>query len=89
MRRRAKRIVVTVVVVLGLLVVGVVVAGVAIVGGPRNAMGMLRYDSRAEGSFRVGDRAPDVELLSLDGSVAHLRDRFGARPTVLIFGSFT
>jgi hypothetical protein len=66
------------------------VAGAAVVAiGPRNLIGMLRYDQRAEGAFKVGDRAPDVELLALDGAKVHLKDRFGAKPTVLIFGSFT
>jgi hypothetical protein len=65
-----------------------VAAGVAIIG-PRNIIGMLRYDIRSEGSLKVGDRAPDVDLLALDGSHVHLKDRFGARPTVMIFGSFT
>lgn len=57
--------------------------------GPRNAWGMLRYDQRQEGSLRVGDRAPDVALTALDGSPVRLHDRIGARPLVLIFGSYT
>jgi hypothetical protein len=57
--------------------------------GPRNLAGMLRYDSRREGDYKVGDRAPDVGLLSVDGAPVHLQDRLGSRPTVLIFGSFT
>ena len=58
--------------------------------GPRNIIGMLRYDQRREGDLRPGDAAPDVALVGLDGSSpAHLRDHLGARPLVLIFGSFT
>jgi len=60
------------------------------VGGPRNLIGMLRYDQRHEGSLRVGDRAPDVGLLALDGTTpVRLSDRLAGKPTVLIFGSFT
>jgi hypothetical protein len=65
-----------------------IVAAVAMIG-PRNLIGMLRYDIRAEGTLKVGERAPDVELVTLEGARVHLRDRLGARPVVLIFGSFT
>jgi hypothetical protein len=65
-----------------------VIAGVAYIG-PRNVVGMLRYDIRSEGTFTVGDRAPDVALLSLDNTQVHLGQRFGERPVVLVFGSFT
>ena len=57
--------------------------------GPRNVIGMLRYDIRAEGTLKVGDAAPDVELLTLEGARVHLKDRLGERPAVLVFGSFT
>jgi len=56
---------------------------------PSNLVGMLRYDTRREGDYKVGDRAPDVALLSLDGAPVHLEARLGSRPTVLVFGSFT
>ena len=60
------------------------------VGGPRNLIGMLRYDQREEGTLRVGDRAPDVGLVALDGSTpVRLASELGGKPTVLIFGSFT
>ena len=60
------------------------------VGGPRNLIGMLRYDQREEGTLKVGDRAPDVSLVSLDGKTpVKLADQLGGKPTVLIFGSFT
>ena len=60
------------------------------VGGPRNLIGMLRYDQREEGTLKVGDRAPDVRLVSLDGKTpVKLADQLGGKPTVLIFGSFT
>ena len=60
------------------------------IGGPRNLIGMLRYDQRQEGALKVGDRAPDVGLLALDGATpVRLADRLAGKPTVLIFGSFT
>jgi len=58
--------------------------------GPRNVLGMIRYDQRREGALRVGDRAPDLALLELDGTQAvPLAQQLGGRPTVLVFGSFT
>ena len=57
--------------------------------GPRNVIGMLRYDQREEGTLKVGDPAPDVVLAALDGGKVRLRDRLGAKPVVLIFGSYT
>ena len=60
------------------------------VGGPRNLIGMLRYDQREEGKLQIGDRAPDVGLIALDGTTpVKLSEHLGGRPTVLIFGSFT
>ncbi|HEX4438588.1 MAG TPA: hypothetical protein VH854_00865 [Thermoanaerobaculia bacterium] len=60
------------------------------IGGPRNLIGMLRYDQREEGTLKVGDRAPDVGLIGLDGTTpVKLSEQLGGRPTVLIFGSFT
>ena len=58
--------------------------------GPRNVIGMLRYDQRRDGDLKVGDRAPDAMLISLDGKGRQaLLDRAATKPTVLIFGSFT
>lgn len=79
-------------ILIGLGVVAVLALGgfTYVVGGPRNLIGMLRYDQRQEGSLRVGDRAPDVGLLALDGTTpVRLADRLAGKPTVLIFGSFT
>jgi len=69
-----------------LLAAAVVVAKI----GPRNIIGMIRYDQRRDGDLKVGDRAPDALLVGLDGkrNVSLLRDR-GGKPMVLIFGSFT
>jgi hypothetical protein len=79
--------------------IGIAVAALAVlavcaftymVGGPRNLIGMLRYDQREEGTLKVGDRAPDVALLALDGKTpVRLSSEIGGKPTVLVFGSFT
>jgi hypothetical protein len=74
---------------IGVLVVAGAAAAVAMIG-PRNVIGMLRYDQRQEGALKVGDPAPDVVLTALDGSTqVHLHDRIGPRPVVLILGSYT
>ena len=58
--------------------------------GPRNIVGMLRYDTRREGSLRVGDRAPDGLLRLPDGSgTTRISEHIGGKPLVLVFGSFT
>jgi hypothetical protein len=58
--------------------------------GPRNIIGMLRYDQRRDGKLQVGDPAPDVVLAKLDGSgEAHLSEHIGGKPLVIVFGSFT
>jgi hypothetical protein len=73
------------------LVVLVVAAGGYFVYrmGPSNVWGMLRYDQREEGALKVGDPAPDVTLVALDGTEVRLHERLGAKPAVLIFGSYT
>jgi hypothetical protein len=61
-------------------------------GSPKDVYGMVRYalPHMHRGTLRVGSDAPDVRLLGLDGaSHFHLRERIGARPLVLVFGSFT
>jgi hypothetical protein len=61
-------------------------------GSPKDAYGMVRYalPHMHRGTLRVGSNAPDVRLVALDGSDHfHLRERIGARPLVLVFGSFT
>jgi hypothetical protein len=58
--------------------------------GPSNLWGMLRYDQREEGTLVVGDVAPDVALVGLDGtSRVNLHERLEGKPLVLVFGSFT
>jgi hypothetical protein len=63
--------------------------GLALWIGPRNVVGILRYDQRREGDLCVGDPAPDVALTGLDGSDVRLSALIGPRPLVLVFGSFT
>lgn len=61
-------------------------------GSPRDAYGMLRYalPHMHRGTLKVGDDAPDARLLDLDGANHfHIRERTGARPLVVIFGSYT
>lgn|GEM_PF-1086062 len=61
-------------------------------GGPRDVYDFLRYalPHWREGSVRLGDRAPDARLVSLDGKTSfYLHDFIGKRPLVLIFGSYT
>ena len=76
-------------VVLAIAALVVVAAGVVVAKiGPRNVIGMLRYDQRREGDLKVGDRAPAAMLVALDGATRQPLLESG-RPTVLIFGSFT
>ena len=50
---------------LGVLLAAGVAVGAYI--GPRNVIGMIRYDQRDEGRLSPGDKAPDVELIGLSG----------------------
>ncbi|MFQ5816939.1 MAG: hypothetical protein ACE5H2_03145 [Terriglobia bacterium] len=59
---------------------------------PDQAYGLLRYGlpQTRQGELQVGARAPDVELVSLDGeSRFRLHEKIGSKPLVLIFGSYT
>jgi len=61
-------------------------------GSPRDAYGMVRYalPHMHRGNLKVGDDAPDARLVALDGANHfHIRERTGARPLVVIFGSYT
>ncbi len=63
-----------------------------LMGGPRNVYGVVRFafPHMSQGTLRIGDLAPDVELAALDGrSSFHLRERIGRKPLVIIFGSYT
>jgi hypothetical protein len=74
------------------LIVAVVIGLSVMAGGIRGAYGMVRYalPHMHRGTLRVGDIAPDASLLALDGSSRfNIRERTGARPLVIVFGSYT
>ncbi len=75
----------------GLLVVLLLVGGVYLMGGPRFVIGIMTYGRQArEGDLKVGDPAPVVSLVALDGSTRQgLNEWIGEKPLVLVFGSFT
>ena len=76
---------------LGLAILVVVAIGALLwVIGPRNVLGMLRYDQRREGDLQVGNRAPDVSLVALDGRTpVRIANSIGRQPLVIVFGSYT
>ena len=78
-------------VLLGVLALCVVTTAVVVARiGPSNIVGMIRYDQRQEGKLHVGDHAPDVELVALDGKTSvRLSQHLDGRPCILVFGSFT
>jgi hypothetical protein len=79
-------------ILIGLALVIVALAGFVTwqMGGPRNVLGMIRYDQRQEGKLRVGDPAPDAEFVAIDGfRRVRLKEFIGGKPLVLVFGSFT
>lgn len=78
------------------IIVGLVLAafiGLSIMAGsPKDAYGMVRYalPHMHRGTLKVGDDAPDANIVTLDGSSRfHIRERTAGRPLVLVFGSFT
>jgi hypothetical protein len=60
-------------------------------GGPADFIGSLRYGGDVrDGDLGFGDAAPEVMVTGLDGADQRpLTDRFGIRPVVLAFGSYT
>jgi hypothetical protein len=92
MTDRTKRIAKWTSIVFAGLVVAVYVGLSMMAGSPRDVYFMVRYafPHMHRGKLHPGDDAPDVRLLALDGSDHfHLRERTGARPLVVIFGSYT
>ena len=70
---------------LGLVGLVVLAAAFLWVVGPRNVVGMLRYDQRREGDLRVGVPAPDVSLVALDGRTpVRIADSIGKQPLVIV-----
>jgi hypothetical protein len=79
-------------VTVAVLIVAVVIGLSVMAGGIRGAYGMVRYalPHMHRGTLRVGDSAPDASLLALDGSSRfNIRERTGAKPLVIVFGSYT
>jgi hypothetical protein len=77
---------------LGALLVIAFVALSVMAGGPKDALYMVRYalPHMHRGNLKVGDSAPDARIYALDGAETfHIRERTGAKPLVIIFGSFT
>ncbi len=75
------------------LLSAIALAAIAVVWkvGPRNVYGLARYGTqRREGDLKLGEPAPDVSLVSLDGKTrVRLDDSTGGKPLVLVFGSYT
>ena len=76
---------------LAVLLVGVYVVLSIMAGGPKDALEMVRYalPYMHLGKLKVGDSAPDVRLVALDGERFQLHEQLKGRPLVLVFGSFT
>ena len=77
---------------LGALLVIAFVALSVMAGGPKDALYMVRYalPHMHRGNLKQGDGAPDAKLFALNGTdTFHIRERAGAKPLVLVFGSFT
>jgi hypothetical protein len=77
---------------LGVLLVAAFVALSVMAGGPKDALYMVRYalPHMHRGNLNPGDSAPDAKLFALNGTdTFHVRERTGAKPLVIIFGSFT
>lgn len=70
--------------------IAVVVLSLGASGVLGSLAGSPRGSRASAGKLKVGDEAPDVELVALDGSSRfRLRERLGNKPLVLIFGSYT
>ena len=73
------------------LVIGFIALSV-LAGGPKDAVYMVRYalPHMHRGNLKVGDSAPDARVFALNGTdTFHIRERTGAKPLVVVFGSFT
>jgi hypothetical protein len=76
----------------GVLFVGAFIALSVMAGGPKDAVYMVRYalPHMHRGNLKVGDAAPDARIFALNGTETfHIRERTGAKPLVIVFGSFT
>lgn len=78
--------------VIVILLIAAIVILSKMAGSPRDAYYMVRYalPYMHRGNLKVGEQAPDAKLLELDGTTYfHLREKTGAKPLVVIFGSYT
>jgi hypothetical protein len=76
----------------GALLVIAFIALSVMAGSPKDALYMARYalPHMHRGNLKVGDTAPDARVFALSGTETfHIRERAGARPLVVVFGSFT
>jgi hypothetical protein len=76
----------------GALLVIAFIALSVMAGGPKDAVYMVRYalPHMHRGNLKVGDAAPDARVFALSGTETfHIRERTGAKPLVIVFGSFT
>ena len=76
----------------GALLVIAFIALSVMAGGPKDAVYMVRYalPHMHRGNLKVGDAAPDARVFALSGTETfHIRERVGAKPLVMVFGSFT
>jgi hypothetical protein len=74
------------------LLIGAYTALSFMAGSPKDAFYMLRFalPHMHAGKLKVGDDAPNVSLVALDGTTRFpLHDRLTGKPLVLVFGSFT
>jgi hypothetical protein len=74
------------------LVIGAFAVLSYMAGSPKDVYYMVRYafPHMSPGNLRVGQQAPDAQLVALDGSTHfQLREKAAGRPLVLVFGSFT
>ena len=73
----------------GLLVVVVLIVVVVRIS-PRFIIGILTYGRQArDGELQVGDPAPAISLVGMDGATVESGEWLGDQPQVLVFGSFT
>ena len=89
---RVKKLSLWVGVALAALLVISFVALSVLAGGPKDALYMVRYalPHMHRGNLKIGDSAPDARIYALNGAETfHIRERTGAKPLVIIFGSFT
>jgi len=77
---------------LGALLLVAFVALSVMAGGPKDALYMVRYalPYMHRGKLKIGDTAPDAKVFAVAGNETfHIRERTGAKPLVIVFGSFT